>query len=63
MDTRKWFLSKMIPHRFGDRVEVIGNADAPLITKIELVAVAPRMIDTIPAAIEHDDPHRATNSR
>jgi hypothetical protein len=42
VDTRKWFLSKVLPHRFGDRVEIVGNADAPLVTKIELVAVYPR---------------------
>ena len=28
VDTRKWFLSKVLPHRFGDRVEVVGNAGA-----------------------------------
>lgn len=53
VDTRKWFLSKVLPQRFGDKVEISGNPDAPLITRIELVPVAPRL----PAGkvIEHED--------
>jgi hypothetical protein len=44
VDTRKWLLSKMLPRRFGDRVttEVAGDPDAPLLTRIELVAVPAR---------------------
>jgi hypothetical protein len=40
-DNRKWLLAKMMPKRYGDRVtaEVVGDANAPLITRIELVAV------------------------
>jgi len=47
-DNRKWLLAKLLPKRFGDRVtaEVVGDANAPLLTRIELVAVAPtRVID------------------
>jgi len=49
-DNRKWMLSKMLPKRFGDRVtaEVVGDASAPLLTRIELVAVPPRVIDVTP---------------
>lgn len=49
-DNRKWMLSKMLPKRFGDRVtaEVVGDANAPLLTRIELVAVPPRVIDVTP---------------
>lgn len=53
VDTRKWFLSKVLPHRFGDRIEVVGNADAPLVTRIELVPVAPRpIVDVTPQKLE-----------
>ena len=48
VDTRKWILSKMLPRRFGDKVEITGDADAPLVTRIELVPIAPRMIDASP---------------
>ena len=40
-DNRKWFLSKVLPKRFGDKVtaEITGDPNAPLLTRIELVAV------------------------
>jgi hypothetical protein len=43
-DSRKWLLSKLLPQQFGDKVtqELVGNADQPLVTRIELVAVDPR---------------------
>ena len=46
-DNRKWLLAKMMPKKFGDRVtaEVVGDANAPVLTRIELVAVAPRVIE------------------
>jgi hypothetical protein len=49
-DNRKWFLSKVLPKRFGDKVtqEITGDPNAPLLTRIELVAVQPR------ARIEND---------
>jgi len=40
--TRKWILSKMLPPKFGDRIEVGSDPDAPLMTKIELIAVYPQ---------------------
>lgn len=52
-DVRRWYLSKVLPHRFGDRVEVVGNADQPLVTRIELVPVAPRpIVDVTPQKLE-----------
>jgi hypothetical protein len=52
-ENRKWLLSKMLPRQFGDKVtqEIVGDADQPLITRIELVPVDPR-----PAAkmIDHE---------
>lgn len=42
VDTRKWLMAKMMPRKYGDRVEVSGNPDAPVLTRIELVAVHPK---------------------
>lgn len=42
VDTRKWLLSKMLPRKFGDRIEISGDPDAPVVSRIELVAVHPR---------------------
>jgi hypothetical protein len=44
VDSRKWLLSKVLPKRFGDKVttEVTGDPNAPLLTRIELVAVPPK---------------------
>ena len=43
-DNRKWLLSKMLPKQFGDKVtqEIVGEGGGALITRIELVPVAPR---------------------
>jgi hypothetical protein len=43
-DNRKWLLSKALPKKYGDKVtqEITGDASAPLLTRIELVAVPPR---------------------
>ena len=48
-ENRKWFLSKLMPRQFGDKVtqEIVGDADQPLITRIELVPVDPRPARTI----------------
>jgi len=57
VDTRKWLLSKMSPRRFGDRVEISGDPSAPIVSRIELVAVAPRQLEppTIEGKTESDD--------
>jgi len=46
-DNRRWLLSKALPKKYGDRVtaEITGDANAPLLQRIELVAVAPKVID------------------
>jgi len=45
-DNRKWFLSKMLPRQFGDKVtqELTSDPDRPLITMIQLVPVAPKRL-------------------
>jgi hypothetical protein len=42
-DNRKWMLSKMLPKVYGDKIELSGDANAPLIQRIELVAVRPKL--------------------
>ena len=42
VDTRKWVLSKMLPRKYGDRIEIGSDPDAPVVTRIELVAVHPK---------------------
>jgi len=38
-----WLLSKMLPRQYGDRVtqEIVGDADRPVITRLELVPIIP----------------------
>lgn len=42
-DNRKWLLSKMLPRQFGDKVtqEIVGDANRPLVNRIELVPIDP----------------------
>lgn len=41
IDTRKWLLSKLAPKRYGDKLELSGDAENPLmIQKIERVIVS-----------------------
>jgi len=40
VDTRKWLLSKLAPKKYGDKIEVSGDANNPLkIERIERVVV------------------------
>ena len=32
-DNRKWLLSKLAPKKYGDRLELAGDPDAPMVTK------------------------------
>lgn len=54
-DSRRWFLSKAMPKKYGDKVtqEITGEDGGALITRIELVPVAAR--PRAQAQIEHDD--------
>lgn len=58
IDTKKWLLSKALPRKYGDKVEatVIGDPNAPLLTRIELVAVSPRarIEDSDGKTIDHE---------
>jgi hypothetical protein len=39
-DNRKWLLSKLAPKKYGEKLELSGDANAPLVTRIEIVGVA-----------------------
>lgn len=39
IDARKWRLSKMLPKRYGDRLELAGDKDAPLQTRVVIELV------------------------
>ena len=40
-NARKWLMSKMAPKKYGDRVEVGGNSDAPLRHCVQVEFVKP----------------------
>ena len=52
-EARRWLLSKVFPKLYGDKVEISGDPDAPIVTRIELVPVQPRQLGA--KVIEHDD--------
>ena len=39
VDSRKWLLSKLAPKKYGDKLELSGDAANPLVTRIERVIV------------------------
>ena len=39
IDSRKWLLSKLAPHKYGEHLELSGNPDRPVATKIERVII------------------------
>ena len=39
VDTRKWLLSKLSPKKYGEKLEVSGDPQNPLVTRIERVVV------------------------
>jgi hypothetical protein len=42
VDTRRWFLSKVLPKVFGDKIQHTGDGGGPVkIERIELVGVSP----------------------
>ena len=51
-EMRRWLLSKVFPKLYGDKVEITGDPDAPIVTRIELVPVQPRQLEA--KTIEHD---------
>jgi hypothetical protein len=53
-ENRKWFLSKLMPKRYGDKVtqEITGSDGSQLVTRIELIPVEPRRNGP---EIEHDE--------
>jgi hypothetical protein len=47
IDTRKWFLSKLAPKKYGDRIEVAGDKENPLAVNIGSVELLKARIDSI----------------
>lgn len=48
VDTRKWLMAKMMPKKYGDRVAVAGDSDAPLTVAVSVEdkrAAARKMLD------------------
>lgn len=41
VDTRKWLLSKLAPRKYGERLEVAGDASAPLQAAVTVSFVKP----------------------
>jgi hypothetical protein len=39
VDSRKWLLSKLAPKKYGEKLEVSGDAASPLVHRIERVVV------------------------
>lgn len=45
VDTRKWFLSKMAPKKYGDKIEVSGDAASPLTVQVLTLSESTRKPD------------------
>lgn len=46
VDARKWAAGKLAPKKYGTKVELSGDADNPIVTRIERVIVDPKNPDT-----------------
>lgn len=42
VDTRKWLLSKLAPKKYGEKLEIAGDAERPLGLAIEFVNLPPQ---------------------
>jgi len=43
VDTRKWLLSKLAPKKYGDKLELSGDAENPIaVQRIERVIIKPK---------------------
>jgi hypothetical protein len=55
VDTRKWLISKLKPETYGDRLELAGDARAPLTLVVERIGAAVRpAIDITPERAQLD---------
>ena len=46
-DVRKWFLCKLAPKRYGERVEIAGDKAAPLAHRVDVVFLQPSNKDKV----------------
>jgi hypothetical protein len=63
-ENRKWFLSKLMPKKYGDKVtqEITGQDGQQLVTRIELIPVEPRR-QTSPEIDADGSPEEAQRQR
>ncbi len=47
IDTRKWFLAKLHPKRYGDRIEIAGDKESPLEINVGSVELLKTRIDSL----------------
>lgn len=40
IDTRKWIMSKLAPKKYGERVELAGDPESPLVQPIDEIEIA-----------------------
>jgi hypothetical protein len=45
IDARKWMLAKMRPKKYGDKLELSGDPDAPVMTNLIVKFVSPKKDD------------------
>ncbi len=56
IDTRKWFLSKLAPKKYGDRIEIAGDKENPLEVNVGAVELLKTRIDSLIARGAADEP-------
>lgn len=44
VDARKWYLAKLAPKKYGERTVIAGDADAPLVTKVDVSGATPEQL-------------------
>jgi hypothetical protein len=61
IDTRKWFLSKLAPKKYGDRIEIAGDKENPLEVNIGAVELLKTRIDSLIARGGTSEPPTGTD--
>lgn len=48
IDARKWKASKLAPKKYGDKLEVGGDPDAPILHRVERLIIRPPQLEHAP---------------
>lgn len=40
VDTRKWIMSKLAPKKYGEKLEIAGDQESPLVKRLDEIEVA-----------------------